>query len=189
VASRRGGDAQPRLPFLDVDPVPRRQTIGAPEADALELVCRFLRRHDGNVLVELFLHEFVEMVFVHMRQHDEIDRRQLLEIQGGIRKAFGRDAIAEVDVVALVQEIGIRQYREALVADQHRRGADELDGAIRFDRRGAGLELQGTRGRRGRLRTCDDATRQHHCHRQDCASRHAVQPHVVSHVAALSSTD
>ena len=36
----------------------------------------------------------------------KVRRKQLLEIQSGIRQAFGSDAVTKVNVVALVQEVG-----------------------------------------------------------------------------------
>jgi hypothetical protein len=143
VASGRSGDAQLRFTFYDVELVPFAEADGARKAQILERGGGFLGGDDRRVLGQFFLHQLVEMVLVHVRQHHQVDRRQLVELDGGIGQALGGDAIAQVHVVALVQEVRVGEDGEALVADQDRGGADELDGAGRIRRRAAaGLQLE-----------------------------------------------
>jgi hypothetical protein len=69
----------------------------------------------------------VEMVSVMVRQHDEVQRGQLLNGQGGFRQPPGAHAHANVGAITPVQEIGIGQYGEPGDLDDRRRGPHKRD--------------------------------------------------------------
>ena len=98
---------------------PRRRSVRA--ADAVVKI---------GVSSPVGAHQLVEVIFVKMREDHEIDCRQILEIDGGIGEAGGMHSVADVNLLAAMQEVRIRQDRETLVADDGRRGSDEKDGTL-----------------------------------------------------------
>ena len=88
VAAGHGREAQARLRPSRPRPRPRwpgrcaRVKPSFFSASAASLVVTM-----GVFLSRCFLHEAVEVVFVHVRQHHEVDRRQLVEIDGRIGQA------------------------------------------------------------------------------------------------------
>ncbi len=129
VAPRYRCDAQACFSLAHFEPVPVGKRKALLEAEALERFARFAGGDDRRIAVQPLLHQFVEVVVVHVRQDHQVDRRQLVEFDGRIGLALGGHPIAEVHLVALVQEVGVGQDGQSLVADQHGRGADELHGA------------------------------------------------------------
>lgn len=132
MASGHGREAQARFALLDLELIPFPQADGAPETEFFERGRGFLGGDDGRVLGQLLLDQLVEMVFMQVGEQHEIDRRQLVEFDRRVGQALGCQAIAQVHVVALVQEIRIGEDGKALVADQDGGRADELHAAARF---------------------------------------------------------
>lgn len=71
------------------------------------------------------------MILVKMRQNNEIDRRQLVHFDRGVRQPFRGDPQAEVHVIALVQKVRVGEDREATPVDEHGCGADKCGASRR----------------------------------------------------------
>lgn len=68
----------------------------------------------------------VEVVGVIVRQDDQVQRGQIGDLTVRLHLAPGVDAVAEVEMVTLVQERGVGQDREPRETDQRRGVADEV---------------------------------------------------------------
>jgi hypothetical protein len=78
-----------------------------------------------QALVEVLLNLAVEAVHVHVREHNEVCRRQRLQFECRISPAGRRHAVPEMDVVAPVKEVRVGEDREPRVAEDHVRRADK----------------------------------------------------------------
>src|SRR5689334_21984959 len=84
-----------------------------------------LGRDDGQVFAQTLFSDAVEVVAVVVREYAEVYRRELFDFERGVGQALGGQAVTEMHVVARVQKIRVCQNREAGVAQQNRRRADE----------------------------------------------------------------
>jgi hypothetical protein len=78
-------------------------------------------------LVQVPLGDLVEVVSVEVREQDQIQRRQVLELDGRIGEPLRAHPVAEGHLLVPVHERGVREDREAAVAQQHGGIADEDD--------------------------------------------------------------
>jgi hypothetical protein len=129
VPCRRRGDPHARRALLHLERAPGPERPRAHEPHPAQPAHRLRRREDRQRLVEPLRHPPVEVVLVQVREHHEVDGGQRLEVEGRLGEALGREPVAEVYVVARVQEIRIGQDGEARVPQDHGRRADEEDGA------------------------------------------------------------
>jgi hypothetical protein len=129
--ARHRSDAHARAAALDHHRVPRIERDGRGEAFLPKIARRVFGGDDGQIFLQALFDDAVEVVAVVVREHAEINRRQFFEFDGRVGQAFGRQAVAEMHVVARVQEIRVGQDRETGVAQYHRRRPDEEDRAAR----------------------------------------------------------
>ena len=81
---------------------------------------------DWNVLVEIPGRYLVEVVSVVVRQHDEVERRQLVDGHRRLHQPPGPQPVAQLGVVTLVEEVRVGEEGEAGVAHEDRGVAYEL---------------------------------------------------------------
>ena len=125
------GDPDPCAPLGDGQGLPGAQRLGRAEALGGQVSGGVGRGDDRQTPVELPLDLAVEVVLVHVREHNEVDRRQGLQFERRIGPAGRRHAVPEVDVVAPVKEVRVCEDREPRVAEDHGRRADEEDRPLR----------------------------------------------------------
>lgn len=65
-------------------------------------------RDDGQVAAQRGFDVLVEVVGVVVREEDGVDVREVVEVEGRVREAGAGYAGPEVDVVAGVEEVGLR---------------------------------------------------------------------------------
>jgi hypothetical protein len=128
----RRGDPDPCTPLGDGQGLPGVQGLGRAEALGGQVGGGVGRGDDRQAPVELPLDLAVEVVLVHVREHDEVDRRQRLQLERRIGPADRRHAVAEVDMVAPVEEVRVGEDREPRVAEDHSRRSDEEHRALRL---------------------------------------------------------
>jgi len=87
-------------------------------------------RNDRQSFIQSPLDDLVEMVAVIMREHDEIHRRQFVNVERGFGQSLGRQPIAKMGVISLVQKVRVGQDREARVTQDHCRRPYEKDRAV-----------------------------------------------------------
>ena len=121
------GDPDPCAPLGDGQGLPGAQRLGRAEALGAQVSGGVGRGDDRQAPVELPLDLAVEVVLVHVREHNEVDRRQGLQFERRIGPAGRRHAVPEVDVVAPVKEVRVCEDREPRIAEDHGRRADEED--------------------------------------------------------------
>lgn len=72
-------DAHVSVAFRRCERVPRVERHRALKAEPAKCGRRVLRGDDRQVAVEPLADEVIEVIAVHVREHDEVDRRQLLK--------------------------------------------------------------------------------------------------------------
>src|SRR5580693_4777840 len=127
VLARHRGHGQSRVTFVHLEGLPGVEGEALVEAQGAELVHRASRGDDGQVLVEFPCGDVVEMVAVVVRQDDQIDGRKVSDLAGRLDFAAGPYTVAEIDVLALVQEGGIGQDRQPAKPNQRGGVTDEID--------------------------------------------------------------
>ena len=126
MSRRHARDGQPRVPLRHLHPLPGFQPARAVESLALQGPSACGGRHDRQPVIELLLHEVVEVIAVEVRQQHEIHRRQLFDAEGRLRQAGRGEAVSEVDVVALMEEVRVGEDGEPAIPDEHGGRAHEL---------------------------------------------------------------
>ncbi len=90
-----------------------------------------LRRGDnGNGLSQFLLYSAVEMVLVHVREDNQINRRKFVEIDGGIGQTGRGKTIANMYLLALMQKIWVGQNGKARVTQNNGGCAYKIEGAM-----------------------------------------------------------
>ena len=130
VLPRHRSQAHARVALRDLHGVPRVERNRRGESLVLQLSRGVLGGDDWKVFAEPLLGYAVEVVAVVVREDAKVQGRELLDVERGVRKALGGQAVAEVHVVARVQEVRVCEDREARVVQHDRRRADEKYRAV-----------------------------------------------------------
>jgi hypothetical protein len=98
-----------------------------PESDLAEPADSVGGGDDRELPAEVARCDVVEVIAVIVRQDDQIDRRQVGYLAGGLNFTARPDAVAEIDVGALVHECRIGQDGKTTEIDQCRCVTDKVD--------------------------------------------------------------
>jgi hypothetical protein len=99
----------PRAAALHYHRIPRVERDGRGKAFLSQVARRVFGGDDGQIFLQSFLDDAVEVVAVIMREDAEIERRQVFDLKRRIRQPLRRQSVAEMDVVAGVQEVRVGQ--------------------------------------------------------------------------------
>ena len=94
-AARARGDAQPALALGEGDGVPGVEAHRAVEPQLSQRARGLLRGEHGNRPRQPLLGHPVEVVAVEVRQQDEVDRRQVVDLDRGVGEPSGAQPVAE----------------------------------------------------------------------------------------------
>lgn len=95
-----------------------------------QMFVRMWSGDDGQVASEGGLDFLVEVVGVVVRQEDEVDVGKIVQVDGWIRYPCSSNPGTQVDVVSLVQEVGVRHQPKTLPFEDRGGRADEEEACI-----------------------------------------------------------
>ncbi len=118
-------DPQLGVAFEDLEGLPGLERVRVGEPALIELVGGPGSGDHGQRTVQVALSDLVEVVTVEVGQQDQVQRRQVGDVHGGIGEPGARQAVTEWHLLVAVHERRVGQHREAGVADEHGGVADE----------------------------------------------------------------
>jgi len=128
---RHRGHPHRGVASFDDHVLPGLEGDAASESVVLELFDGVGSGDDRHALSQVTRCTIVEVVAVVVRQHDEIDEREVGDLHRRFGQSLGPEAHAEPGVLATMEEVRIGQDGESPEPDQRRGRADEQDVAVR----------------------------------------------------------
>ena len=108
--------------------LPRRHAGRLCESATTQSLGSVVSGQHRHGVIEMVLRHPIPVVTVHVRKYARVDRWKLLHAERRLVKPLGHQSVAEVGVLALVQEVRIGEQGDVSGGNQRRRVADERDG-------------------------------------------------------------
>jgi hypothetical protein len=95
---------------------PGVERIRRSEPFLLELSNCVVRGYNWQVFIELLLHHAIEMIFMHVREDNQVEWGQFLEFHCGIGSTSRTYPIPQMHMLTLMEKVWVSQDGESCVA-------------------------------------------------------------------------